>query len=350
MTFENIKESLNTKEYDFLRTNEHLGDNIILLGLGGSYAYGTNIDGVSDVDVRGVALNSKREILLGNSFDQVIDEATDTTVYAFDKIVKLLADGNPNVLEILFQPKNFYSVITPIGQELLDNRHIFLSKQVFYTFGGYARAQLRRLDNKSMRELSQGQQEVHILNSIKNASVNFPERYFEYPEDAIHLYVDEAVQEGYETEIFMDINLSHYPLRDWKSMWNEMNNIVKDYNKIGKRASNAILHNKVNKHAMHLVRLMKMCIEILKTGTFCTYRAIDHDLLMDIRNGKYMGKDGQLTPEFFAMVDALEKEMNEAFETSVLPDKPDKQKIDDFVYSVQERIIRDEIFNFTKTK
>ena len=30
-------------EYNFLRDNPHLGSNIILLGLGGSYAYGTNI-------------------------------------------------------------------------------------------------------------------------------------------------------------------------------------------------------------------------------------------------------------------------------------------------------------------
>ena len=27
-------------EYKFLKTNEHLGNNIILIGLGGSYAYG----------------------------------------------------------------------------------------------------------------------------------------------------------------------------------------------------------------------------------------------------------------------------------------------------------------------
>ena len=35
--------------YDFLKQNKHLGDNIILLALGGSYAYGTNKEG-SDIE------------------------------------------------------------------------------------------------------------------------------------------------------------------------------------------------------------------------------------------------------------------------------------------------------------
>ena len=65
MTINEIKEMIKTKPYDFLRTNQHLGKNIILLGLGGSYSYGTNNED-SDVDVRGVALNSKEEILLAS--------------------------------------------------------------------------------------------------------------------------------------------------------------------------------------------------------------------------------------------------------------------------------------------
>lgn len=46
-----FKDLLLNEEYNFLRENEHLGDNIILLGLGGSHAYGTNIEG-SDIDIR----------------------------------------------------------------------------------------------------------------------------------------------------------------------------------------------------------------------------------------------------------------------------------------------------------
>ena len=61
MNIEQIKEKLKSEEYDFLRTDPHLGNNIILLGLGGSHAYGTNIE-TSDLDVRGCAVNSKIEI------------------------------------------------------------------------------------------------------------------------------------------------------------------------------------------------------------------------------------------------------------------------------------------------
>ena len=59
---ENIKQKLKSKDYEFLRDNENLGNNILLLGLSGSYAYGTNID-ASDIDIRGVATNSNDNIL-----------------------------------------------------------------------------------------------------------------------------------------------------------------------------------------------------------------------------------------------------------------------------------------------
>ena len=36
---ENIKQKLKSKDYEFLRDNENLGNNILLLGLSGSYAY-----------------------------------------------------------------------------------------------------------------------------------------------------------------------------------------------------------------------------------------------------------------------------------------------------------------------
>ena len=86
MNLEQIKETLKLKEYDFLRTDKNLGNNTILLTLGGSHAYGMDKED-SDLDVRGIALNSKEEILLAKDFEQVVDEPTDTTIYSFNKMI-----------------------------------------------------------------------------------------------------------------------------------------------------------------------------------------------------------------------------------------------------------------------
>lgn len=342
MTVEEINKKLNNQEYDFLRTDEHLEENIILLGLGGSYAYGTNTES-SDIDCRGVALNSKKEILLGNGFEQVENKETDTVIYSFTKIVNLLSNCNPNVIEILGLKPEHYLYISPIGKELLENKKMFLSKKAVNSFGGYANSQLRRLDNKAVRLVGQEQRERHILNSINNASVNFKERYFQYPDDAIKLYIDKSDSEDLDSEIYMDVKLTKYPLRDYKAMWSEMNNVVKDYSKIGKRNKHAIEHGKLGKHMMHLIRLYMMCLDILENKEIVTYREKEHDLLMSIRNGDYLDNNRQPIPEFFEMVDDFEKKMEYAKENTDLPDKPNYKAIQEFVMSVNERIVKGEI-------
>ena len=155
MTVEEIREKLKTSEYDFLRNNKHLGSNIILLGLGGSYSYGMNIEGKSDIDIRGVALNSKEEILLLQNFGQIVDENTDTTIYSSNKMVNLLCKANPNVMEQLGLNTEHYLYIHPIGQVLLNNSKLFLSKRAVYSFAGYAKEQLKKLDNKSSRSFGE---------------------------------------------------------------------------------------------------------------------------------------------------------------------------------------------------
>lgn len=342
MNIRQIKNTLNQQEYEFLKTNPHLGNNIILLGLGGSHAYGTNTE-TSDLDLRGCALNSKEEILSNANFEQFVNEETDTTIYSFNKLVSLLSNCNPNTVEILGLKPEHYLYVSSIGQELLDNKKLFLSKRAAFSFGGYATAQLRRLDNKSARLVDQSQQEAHILNSIKNSMYDFKRRYFEFDDDSIKLYVDKAVQEGYDTEIFMDINLHHYPLRDYKSMWSEMNNIVKDYSKVGKRNQNAIEHGKLGKHMMHLVRLYIMCLDILEREEIVTYREKEHDFLMEIRNGKFLDDNRQPIPEFFDIVDEYEKKLEYAKENTSLPENPNYKKINEFIISVNERIVKDAI-------
>ena len=338
MTVSEIKTMIQTPEYDFLRENPHLGKNICYLTLGGSHAYGTNIEG-SDVDIRGIATNTKDEILLGRDFEQVVNTDTDTTIYSFKKIVGLLQNVNPNTIETLYTREDQILYMNEAGKILRDNRDIFLSKKCVYSFGGYANQQLRRLVNKSARLVPQAEREEHIMNSIRCASHFYREKYFAHPDDAIKLYLDDAISEDMDKEIFMDITLRHYPLRDYKSMWAEMSNIVKDYDKIGHRNANAIGRGKLAKHMMHLVRLYIMCFDILEGKELSTYREKEHDFLMSIREGIYLDENEQPLPEFMQMVDEYEAKLQHLAETTALPDVPDYEKINKLVANVHEAVV-----------
>lgn len=339
MTVQEIKELLKSEDYDFLRTHPSLGNNIILLGLGGSHAYGTNIEG-SDVDIRGCALRTKEEVLLGHGFNQVEDGTTDTTIYSLHRLVELMSNCNPNTIEILGLKPEHYLYVSPIGKELIDNRKMFLSKRAVHSFGGYATSQLRRLDNKSMRTLEQAEQEKHILNSITTASYVWPDKYQCFGEDDyVNLYLDTSDQEDMDKEIFMDIHLTHYPLRDYKSMWSDMKNIVSDYGKVTHRAKNAIEHGKIAKHMMHLIRLYLMCIDILEKEEIITYREQDLEYLMSIRYGKFLDEDGHPISGFMDIVKEFEARMKYASENTNLPDKPDYKGIREFMLSVNEKIV-----------
>ena len=293
-------------EYDFIKNNEHLGRHVILLGLAGSYSYGTSNEN-SDIDIRGVTLNRKSDLIGLTEFKQYVDPDTDTTIYAFRKMITLLLSCNPNTVELLGLKPEHYLYLNPMGKELIANTGLFLSRRAIHSFGGYADAQLRRLQNALARDVyPQSEKERHIFNSVKNAMHDFKNRYERFEAGAVRIYTDKAMHPEMETEMFMDVSLHHYPLRDYKNMWNEMNNIVKDYDKIGKRNKKKD-DNHLNKHAMHLVRLFMMAIDILEKGEINTYRENEHDLLLAIRRGDYQKKDGAFREEFYEIVTDYEK-------------------------------------------
>lgn len=320
-----FKALIQTGEYDFLRKEEKLGRNLILLGLGGSYAYGTYQEN-SDIDFRGIALNRPSDLLGLTSFEQYEDDNTDTVIYSFNKMVKLLLECNPNTCEILGLEEEQYLIKTDLGQELLDRKALFLSKRAAKSFGGYAGAQLRRLQNAIARDaLPQQERERHILNSVRNALEDFERRYGGFSKGNIHLYIDKAENPELETEIFVDASCRHMPLRDYENMWSVMHNVVKDYDKIGKRNRKKD-DNHLNKHAMHLIRLFMMAVDILEKGEIITCRRQELDLLLKIRSGGFLREDKTFVPEFYDILEDYEKRLEKASRESSLPDNPDMER------------------------
>ena len=332
MDIQYIKDRLNSSEYEFLRTDPHLGSNILILTTAGSIAYGTNVD-TSDIDIRGVTLETKQDILGLSSFEQFEDRHTDTVIYGLKKFIALCLNCNPNVLEILGTRPEHLLVITKEGQLLRNNVNLFLSKKAIQSFGNYATAQLRRLQNALARDsYPQAEKEKHILNSILGQMEHLKRTYKSFTGSEINLYIDESDKEDMDTEIFIDIDLKHYPLRDFKNIYSEMSNIVKDYSKLNHRNSKKDeLH--LNKHAMHLIRLLITGTEILEGKGINTYREKEREFFLDIRNGKYKYR------EIFEMVDEYEQRFNLAAENTSLPDEPDYKRVEELMIEIYSKAL-----------
>jgi predicted nucleotidyltransferase len=310
----------------------------MFLTLGGSHAYGTNNES-SDVDIRGCAMYNASEIVGLSNFEQFINTETDTTVYSFNKLIGLLLNCNPNTIEMLGCKPEHYIYMTDAGKQMIDNRKMFLSKRAVYSFGGYANQQLNRLENALARDrVDQAQKEEHMCRSMENSVASFESRYTNFDAGSIKLFTDVSQREGMEREIFADIHLEHFPARQFNSMMNDLHNVLGTYEKLNHRN-----HKKddahLNKHAMHLVRLYLMCIDILEKEEIITYREADHDLLMSIRNGDYMHPNGTYRDEFFLLVDRLKDRLDYAKENTSLPAHPNMKDVEEFVMEVNKRAI-----------
>ena len=324
---------IQSQEYDFLRKNQHLGNRIMLLGLSGSYGYGTNREG-SDVDFRGVALQQPSDLLGLTEFVQYVDDHTDTVVFGFNKFIRLLLECNPNCCEVLGLPKDKYMMLSPMGEELIRHQSLFLSKRAIRSFGGYAGDQIRRLQNAIARDaLPQPDREKHILRSVQHAMDDFCRRFPRTGQGSTRLYIDEAEDPGLETEIFIDANYQHLPLREYNSMLDTLRNVVRDYDKVGRREQKKDA-NHLNKHAMHLIRLLMTAIDLLDHHEIVTYREAELPLLMKIRNGGFMLEDGTMSPEYYEIFEMYERRFEESAKKTTLPDAPSMEEAGRFVERV----------------
>lgn len=332
MTNAELKAIVQREEYDFLRTNKHLGSNILFLTVGGTHAYGTNVEG-SDIDIRGMA--GSPEILGFNHFEQAIDNRTDTVIYAVNKFVSLLAQGNPNIIELLGNDPELYVNMTPEGQMLLDNKELFLTRRVAYSYGGFANDQLRRLQ---MGLLRNGTSPEPLKNKFEKRSLD---RLVagQGKDDVFKISISEEVDSEGKHPLLISGSLNNYPVNSLKSLLRGLTTTIDQYEQPQHpKAQKDAAH--INKHAMHLVRLYYTAFDILEQGRIVTCRDKEREELLAIRNGKYMCEDGSYAPEFFEFVDALEKRFQNDVRKTPLPAKPDFGKIEELLVEINKSYLR----------
>lgn len=123
----------------------------LLIGFGGSIAYGLDTPG-SDIDIRGIFLNPAEEwIGLRQETEQLRLEDSDTVLYGLRKAMKLLLNGNPNVVELLGLRPEHVLFCSEEGGMILENAPLFLSQKTGLTFGAFA-VNLRRQIQKRLEE------------------------------------------------------------------------------------------------------------------------------------------------------------------------------------------------------
>ena len=313
-----MSDLLNKPEYAFIKTHPDLR-RVIYLTLSGSRGYGTNNEN-SDNDLRGVLIEDKKYLFGLKPFEQFEDIPSDTVIYGLKKFVRLCADANPNALELLGVDDDCIVLMTEKGRILRENSGLFLSKKVIGSFGNYATAQLRRLQNALCHDSYEEQEKLRHLRNTLNAQLDhFRRMYTCFDHGAINIYTDPD-----SNELVFDVSLKKYPINHFVGIYSELSNTIKAYNKLNHR-NNKKDEAHLYKHAMHLIRLLITGTDILNGKGIITKRTHEHQFLMGLRNGKYS------FDAVFKLTDDYQALFEKAAENTVLPYSPDMEKIDDLL-------------------
>lgn len=141
----------------------------------GSRAYGLETD-ASDTDLRGVYLAPlEMHLSLFGAPEQFEDNDAQTCYWELQKFLVMALKANPNILECLYSP--LVEKITPLGQQLLALREVFLSQMIFQTFNGYALSQFKKLeqDRRNQGEI-RWKHAMHLLRLLITGAATLRER------------------------------------------------------------------------------------------------------------------------------------------------------------------------------
>jgi predicted nucleotidyltransferase len=335
-----------------------LPERTILFCRHGSHAYGTNI-ATSDEDFRGVAI-APREYYLGalSRFEQAVMNDPDFTVFDIHKFVSLASQCNPNVIEILFVDDSDRLHVSTLGERLLEMRDLFLTKRVRHTFAGYAHSQLKRikthhrwlmnpveveptradhgLPDKTLIPADQlAAAEAAIRQKLDGWSTDFLDDLGSAHRQAVsnrmaqHLAeigvsMQEELWPGAARVLGMSDNFIELLAREKRYTaarreWTNYQTWKRERNPA--RAELEARSGFDTKHAMHLVRLLRMCREILETGRVLVKRP-DAEELLSIRNGAWT------YDRLVEWADRQDGELHDMAAASKLPKSPDVREID----------------------
>lgn len=296
----------------------------------GSHAYGTNLPG-SDLDFKGVCIPTKDYFFGQKNFEQLVREANkgdpyDLAVMSLRKFVSLASECNPNIIEILHVSNDDIFYIDEFGEELREMKDMFISTKARHTFSGYAHSQLHRI--KTHR--------AWLLNPPKAK----PERKdFGLSETSKiskgELGVFDALMaDGKEIEMSKDLVTLFVREKQYnaaKENWDKYKRWEANRNEARSELERQFGYD--TKHAMHLIRLMRMCKEILTVGKVHVRRP-DAEELLTIRRGEWT------YDQVVDHAESLDRECGELYKTSPLPHGCDRVKIDELVVAMTERYLR----------
>ena len=342
-----------------------LAERTIFLTRHGSHAYGTNLP-TSDLDVKGVAV-PPREYVLGylKRFEQAESKDPDLVIYDVRKFFNLAADCNPNIIEVLWTAPSDHLLVTPTAELLLDARAAFLSRKAKHTFSGYAAAQLKRIRTHHRWLLHPPK------GAPTRAEYGLPDSSLIGPDDrmaaeaAVQKQIeawdidleplDKSARIALETKIaaalaemkiasdekfaaaarvlgfsenFIDAMGRERRYRTAQREWDSFRNWQATRNEA--RAALEAKHGYDTKHGMHLVRLMRMCREILETERVIVKRP-DAEELLAIRAGAW---------SFDRLVEWADREdaaLEEVAKQSSLPHAPDRVALDALCIRIVEK-------------
>jgi uncharacterized protein len=259
---------------------------LILRTLSGSRAHGLAREG-SDTDTRGICIPPARFLIGLSTFEQHESRGGDHVTYALSKFIRLALQGNPNIVESLFTHDDDILFVDAAGQRLLEARSLFLSKEVGRRFMGYAMDQLQRMERH------------HRWLVDPPAGQPDPADYGAREVDGRSRFPDADKQKAFDSA------LKHWHhFRTWRKERNPARAVLEDR------------HGYDTKHAMHLVRLLKMGAEVLSGGAVIVRRP-DAEWLLGIR-------DGRLDyPSVLRLAETMTATLEERLASSPLPDRPD---------------------------